>query len=77
MLRDVVVPVLAVLRPPLEVARHGLDQIKAILATHEENRRLREENRRLLARDTEAAWLSVENRSLRRMLARPWAAGGP
>ena len=77
MLRDVVVPVLAVLRPPLEVARHGLDQIKAILATHEENRRLREENRRLLARDTEAAWLSVENRSLRRMLAVPGPPAAP
>ena len=77
MLRDVVVPVLAVLRPPLEVAWHGLDQLKAILATHEENRRLREENRRLLARDTEAAWLSVENRSLRRMLAVPGPPAAP
>jgi len=77
LLRDSVIPVLAVLRPPLEVARHGLDQIKAILATNEENRRLREENRLLIARDAEAAWLTVENRSLRRMLAVPATPKAP
>ncbi len=77
MLRDVVVPVLAVLRPPLEVARHGLDQIKAILAIHEENRRLREENRRLLARTPKRPGSRSRTAALRRMLAVPAAAGGP
>jgi rod shape-determining protein MreC len=42
-----------------------------LLAAHEENARLREDNRRLLGWQAEAARLSVENRALQRMLAVP------
>ena len=68
-LRDAVVPVLAVLQRPVDQIRHGIAEVADLLRVQAENRRLREENRRLLARDAAAAWLAEENRSLRRMLA--------
>ncbi|MGE3738627.1 MAG: rod shape-determining protein MreC [Geminicoccaceae bacterium] len=77
-LRDAVVPVLAVLQRPIDQLRHGMAELSDLLGVRAENRRLRDENRRLLARDAEAAWLAEENRSLRRMLAvRERAAESP
>jgi rod shape-determining protein MreC len=70
-LRDTVVPVLAVLQRPVDLVRRGIGELSDLLVVQAENQRLREENRRLLARDAEAAWLAEENRSLRRMLAVP------
>lgn len=70
-LRDTTVPVLTVLQRPIARVRHGIAEISDLLAAQAENRRLRDENRRLLARDAEADWLAEENRSLRRMLAVP------
>lgn len=76
-LRDGVVPVLAVLQRPYDAARGGIADLAGLLRMAAENRRLREENRRLMARDAEAAWLAAENRSLRRMLAVPEVPGHP
>ena len=76
-LRDGVVPVLAVLQRPYDVVRDGIADLTGLLGMAAENRRLREENRRLMARDAEAAWLAAENRSLRRMLAVPEVPGHP
>ena len=70
-LDDVAAPVLEFLRGPVVVVRRAFDRIGAILAVDEENGRLREENRRLLAWQVEAARLTVQNRALQRMLAVP------
>lgn len=76
-LRDAAVPVLAVLQRPVDQVRHGIGELADLLTVQAENRRLREENRRLLARDAAAAWLAEENRSLRRMLAVPEVRAEP
>ncbi len=68
-LTDLVVPVLAVLNRPVVAVRQTFDSAGRLLAAHEENARLREENRRLLGWQAEAARLAVQNRSLQRMLA--------
>lgn len=70
-LDDVAAPVLGFLRGPAVTVRAAFDRIGAILAVDEENARLREENRRLLAWQVEAARLSVQNRALQRMLKAP------
>ena len=67
-LGDLTVPALAALAGPVAAFRHGLDRLGGLLAAHEENRLLRDENRRLLGVQAEAARLAVENRALRRML---------
>jgi rod shape-determining protein MreC len=68
---DAVAPILRVLGEPVLAVRTGVDRIGALLAVHEENERLREENRRLLAWQGEAAKLAVQNRALRQMLHVP------
>jgi rod shape-determining protein MreC len=68
---DAVVRVLDVLNRPAVALRAALDRTGSYLAVREENARLREENRRLLAWQAEAAHLAVQNRALRRMLAAP------
>ncbi len=70
-LTDLVVPVLAVLDRPVVGVRRLFDRVGGLLAAHEENARLREENRELLGWQAEAARLAVENRALRRVLAVP------
>lgn len=70
-LTDLVVPVLAVLDRPVVGVRRLFDRVGGLLAAHEENARLREENRELLGWQAEAARLTVENRALRRVLAVP------
>ena len=52
-------------------SRDAFDRVGGLLAVYEENARLREENRRLLGWQAEAARLAVQNRSLQRMLAVP------
>src|SRR5689334_24153662 len=60
-LRDALVPVLAVVQRPADQIRHGIGELADLVTARAENRRLREENRRLLGRDAEAAWLADEN----------------
>lgn len=74
---DAVAPVLRVLGQPVVAARAGIDRIGALLAVYEENERLREENRRLLAWQGEAAKLAVQNRALRQMLHVPEVERAP
>lgn len=68
---DAALPVLAVLDAPALLLRRELDQLGSLLAVHDENRRLREENRQLLAWQAEAGRLAVQNAALRHMLAMP------
>ena len=68
---DAAVPVLRVLGEPVTGLRAGIDRVAGLLAVYEENERLREENRRLLAWQGEAARLTVQNRSLRTMVNLP------
>jgi rod shape-determining protein MreC len=72
-LTDAVTPVLAALDRPVVAVRATFDAAGGLLAAYEENARLREENRRLLGWQAEAARLAVDNRALRRMLAVPTA----
>ena len=59
------------LNRPVAAIRTGFDRVGALLAVYDENARLREENRRLLGWQAEAAKLSVQNQALRRMLNVP------
>jgi rod shape-determining protein MreC len=70
-LSDAAVPILQALNQPITALRSGFDRVGAVLAVYDENARLREENRRLLSWQAEAAKLTVQNRALRRMLAVP------
>jgi rod shape-determining protein MreC len=70
-LGHVAVPLLRVLNEPISATRNGIDKLGEMLAVYEENARLREENRRLLGWQAEAAKLAVQNRSLRQMLQIP------
>ena len=70
-LTDAITPVLAALNRPVVALRDGFERVGGLLAAYEENARLREENRRLLGWQAEAARLAVQNRSLQRMLAVP------
>ena len=76
-LNDAVVPVLELLNRPVAVIRTGFDRVGALLAVYDENARLREENRRLLGWQAEAAKLSVQNQALRRVLNVPPVADAP
>ena len=51
---------------PVAAVRTGFDRVGAMLAVYDENARLREENRRLLGWQAEAAKLTVQNQALRR-----------
>lgn len=68
---DAAVPVLGLINQPVIAARSGIDRLGEMLAVYEENERLREENRRLLAWQAEAVKLTVQNRALRDMLKTP------
>ena len=68
---DLAVPVLAALSTPVAILRAKVETVSSLMAAAEENRRLREENHRLLAWRSEAARLSVQNRALRRLLRMP------
>lgn len=70
-LDDASVPVLRALNEPIAAVRGGVDKLGELFAIYEENARLREENRRLLAWQAEAAKLSVQNKALRQMLQIP------
>lgn len=70
-LSDAAVPVLQALNQPIAAVRSGFDRVGGMLAVYDENARLREENRRLLGWQAEAAKLTVQNRALRRMLNVP------
>lgn len=70
-LNDVSVPVLRVIVQPVVAVRSGFDRLGALLAIYDENTRLREENRRLLGWQAEAARLNVQNQALRRQLHVP------
>jgi rod shape-determining protein MreC len=74
-LGDAAAPVLRLLNQPIAATRAGIDRLGEFLALHEENARLREENRRLLAWQAEATRLNVQNRALRRMLNMPAPEG--
>ena len=76
-LNDAVVPVLEMLSRPVAAIRTGFDRVGALLAVYDENARLREENRRLLGWQAEAAKLSVQNQALRRVLNVPPVADAP
>jgi rod shape-determining protein MreC len=62
---------------PAVAARGAFDRFGEMLAVYEENARLREENRRLLAWQAESARLSVQNKALREMLNVPTAEHAP
>lgn len=68
---DLAVPLLRLVNAPLAGARDLADKAGRLLALHEENQRLREENRRLLAWQAEATRLAVQNRALRETLRVP------
>ncbi|MDF1585210.1 rod shape-determining protein MreC [Marinimicrococcus flavescens] len=68
---DVAAPALQLLHEPLGALRQGADRLGAMLALQEENERLREENRRLLAWEGEALRLRAQNEALRELLAMP------
>ena len=68
---DAAVPVLRLLGEPVAGLRAGIDRVASLLAVYQENERLREENRRLLAWQSEAARLAVQNRSLRAQVNLP------
>lgn len=76
-LNDVSVPVLRVIAQPVVAARSGFDRLGALLAVYDENERLREENRRLLGWQAEAAKLNVQNQALRRQLHVPPVGAAP
>lgn len=76
-LRDGAAPVLAVFSEPVAGARRAVDRMGELIAVHEENARLREENRRLLAWQAEAGKLAIQNRALRAMLKVPAVEAAP
>ncbi len=74
---DAAAPVLGAMNEPAVAVRGAFDRFGEMLAVYEENARLREENRRLLAWQAEAARLSVQNKALREMLNVPTAERAP
>ncbi|MDX1539944.1 MAG: rod shape-determining protein MreC [Geminicoccaceae bacterium] len=65
---DVLAPVMAVLREPVEASHRFAQSLGEIAVVHEENVRLREQNRQLLQWQAHAQRLASENRILRRAL---------
>lgn len=65
---DVLVPVMAVLREPVDASHRLARALGEIAVVHEENTRLREQNRQLLQWQSHAQRLASENRVLRRAL---------
>lgn len=64
-LLDVAAPVMDGLSRPVAMVSTGLERLGGLLEMHEENRRLREQNARLLRWRDAAQALETENRSLR------------
>jgi rod shape-determining protein MreC len=65
---DAVTPILSVMGEPVAASRRIADQVGGLAAVHEENARLREQNRQLLEWQGVARQLALENRALRQML---------
>lgn len=76
-LRDGAAPALELFSEPVVAVRRAADQAGGLLAVYQENARLREENRRLLAWQAEAGKLAVQNRALRAMLKVPAVEAAP
>lgn len=74
---DLVAPVLSALKEPVATVREAADGLATTLALREENARLREESRRLLVWQAEAARLAVENEALRQALRMPRVEAAP
>ncbi len=73
---DLVAPVLRVLNAPIVSIRETAAHFGEVLAVHQENERLREENRRLLSWQAEAVRLRIQNQSLRGLLQMPELPAG-
>lgn len=73
LVRDPLVPVLAALQVPMDLAGEIGRRLGGLLAVYRENERLKAENAALRAREVEAVRLAVENRSLREVLRMPKA----
>lgn len=65
------VPLVALVREPIAWSRKLGERMGAVFAVYAENERLKAENERLLAWQSQAVRLTVENRSLRNMLDMP------
>ena len=65
---DVFVPVMSVLREPIDASQRLAQALGEMAALHDENRWLREQNRRLLQWQSLAEQLAAENKALRRTL---------
>ena len=77
LVRDPLVPVMTVSRYPMDLAAAIGERLGALLAVYDENERLRAENERLRARESETVRLVVENRSLRDILRMPNYVAAP
>jgi rod shape-determining protein MreC len=67
-LSDAVAPALDVLSRPLAAAESTLDRARGVIALYQDNRRLEQENERLLQWQQVALKLSADNRQLRGLL---------
>lgn len=65
---DAVSPILFVLSQPVQAVGQAVDNVENLFIVHDENRRLREENARLVQWVQEARRLGVENATLRAQL---------
>lgn len=66
---DAFAPLMAVVREPVDASHRLVEALGEIAVVHEENARLREQNRQLLQWQSHAQALASENRELRRVLA--------
>jgi rod shape-determining protein MreC len=67
-LSDAAAPVLDVLSRPLGAAEAAVDRVRGLVAVYQENRRLEEDNQRLLQWQQVAIKLNAENRQLQGLL---------
>ena len=67
-LSDAAAPVLDALSRPLGAAEAAVDRVRGLVAVYQENRRLEEDNRRLLQWQQVAIKLNAENRQLQGLL---------
>lgn len=64
---DVLTPFLGAITQPIGASRRLIDGVGELVALHEENARLREQNRRLLEWQSTARQLALENAALRQL----------